>query len=493
MSLRARNRRLASLASLASIAALAAPAALLLVACGGKVDGTSFQSCGATEFCDDTGTPGDDAADTGEHADTADTTDTADDTSVDTGADAQPDVPFTCGKGPCVAGTACSIDPCTQAYCLSDGSWSYSDSCPPDAGGCPPSLPSTGTGCSNEGLSCTYPTTCGSAYAGCKGGVWYASTPTCPPPPMCPISEPAPGTPCDPALGKSCSWSNACGSVDYGSCDPTTARWQIAATCSGGCPATEPTAGSTCASTATCNYVNSCGGTDTARCTGGRWLFSIGPCTTPSCPLAVPLLGDACGTVGQACYWSCDKAYCSSTGWIPTNNTCGGCPGVEPANGSTCAPSGLSCGWANKCGGSDLGTCNSGRWSITGGTCSVPYCPATRPSVGSTCTSGGLGCEYGNGCGGIDWYVCNGSSWQMKGPSPCAPGCPSAKPSTGTPCMAGSSSSCQYVTDPIAQCTSGCFCTDVGTWACSVPSCSGPLPPVPVDAGVSDGGVGASG
>jgi hypothetical protein len=59
--------------------------------------------------------------------------------------------------------------------------------------------------------------------------------------------------------------------------------------------------------------------------------------------------------------------------------------------------------------------------------------------------------------------------------------------------MAGSSSSCQYVTDPIAQCTSGCFCTDVGTWACSVPSCSGPLPPVPVDAGVSDGGVGASG
>jgi hypothetical protein len=59
--------------------------------------------------------------------------------------------------------------------------------------------------------------------------------------------------------------------------------------------------------------------------------------------------------------------------------------------------------------------------------------------------------------------------------------------------MPGTGSSCQYVTDPVAQCTSGCFCTDVGTWACTTPSCSGPLPPVSVDAGVSDGGIGAAG
>lgn len=484
MSLRSHSLRFASLAL------IAVPASLALAACGGKVDDKQLQTCAATEFCDDTGTPGDDGG-----ADTSDTGTPGDDGSADTSdtSDTTPDAPFYCGKGPCVPGTACSIDACTQAYCLSDGNWAFSDSCPPDAGGCPPSLPSFGTGCGSEGLACNYPTTCGDAYAACKGGVWYTSTPTCPPPTTCPVSEPASGTPCDPALGKSCNWKNACGSLDYGACDPSTGLWQIGSTCATGCPASEPTAGSACSTTAGCSYKSACGGTDDAKCSGGRWYVNVGPCTTPGCPLAVPKLGDACGTVGQACYWPCDKAYCSNMGWVPTNNTCGGCPGVEPANGSTCSLNGISCAWANRCGGTDSGTCNAGRWNISGGTCPVPLCPGTRPSVGSTCPSSGLGCEYGNGCGGIDWYYCSGSSWQMKGPSPCSPGCPSSKPTTGTSCKIGTSSSCQYVTDPIAQCTSGCFCTDVGTWACSAPSCSGPLPPVPVDAGVSDGGIGAAG
>jgi hypothetical protein len=478
MSLRSHSLRFASLAL------LTVPASLLLAACGGKIDGSAVQTCAPTEFCGDTGTAGDDGS-----IHTSDTGITGDDGSTDT----MPDAPFECGKGPCVAGTTCAIDACTQAFCVSDGSWAFSDSCPPDAGGCPTSLPSSGAQCGSAPLKCDYPTSCGIASAYCGGGGWLTSTPTCPPPPSkCPISEPAIGTPCDPTLGKSCNWGNACGSIDYGLCDPTTGLWQISSSCTTGCPASEPMAGSACTTTASCSYISSCGGTDDAKCSGGRWYVAIGPCASPGCPVAVPKLGDGCSTVGQACYWPCDKAYCSITGWIPTNNTCGVCPGLEPPNGSSCAPNGIACGWANKCGGTDSGTCNGGRWNISGGTCSVPTCPATRPNVGFACASNGLGCEYGNGCGGIDWYYCSGT-WQMKGPSPCNPGCPSGKPTTGAPCMIGTGSSCQYVTDPIAQCTSGCFCTDVGTWTCTAPSCSGLLPPIGVEAGVSDGGIGAAG
>jgi hypothetical protein len=119
----------------------------------------------------------------------------------------------------------------------------------------------------------------------------------------------------------------------------------------------------------------------------------------------------------------------------------------------------------------------------------VPTCPAKPPAQYSSC-AGYLSCQYSNGCGGIDYYYCTGSYWDGKGSGWCDPSCPGAKPSTGSSCKPASSSSCTYVTDPINQCTSNCFCSDVGTWACTTPSCSGGGG-YPVDAGVpppSDGG-----
>ena len=480
--------------ALSPLAALALPLSFALVACGGKLDDKAFQNCPATESCADTGPIGD-AADTGDDADTGDAL-----------PDTYPDAPPGCGSGPCSPGYSCTLDACTQAYCFGDNAWEFSNTCVPDTPPpCPASQPYNGQGCYAEGQSCGYSSTCGTVYATCSGGAWSVPIIDCPPPPPgCPTFEPPSGTGCS-AGGEKCSWPNTCGSTDTGYCDPSTARWTLyPGTCSGTCPASEPANGSACSGSATCKWMSACGGTDYGACSAGRWNLSVGPCPAPTCPVAEPAQGSPCVATGVGCGWTnaCggyDTAYCAPSGWRITYGSCTTkCPASEPAPGAYCPSAGASCSWPNSCGGTDTGYCNgSNAGQPTGGSCPAPVCPATTPKAGGACVNG-LSCEYSNGCGGVDYWSCSGGTWFTKGPSYCPPGCPSGKPTTGSSCKAvPGGASCNYVTDPAGQCTSSCFCSDIGSWACTTPTCSGPVPPpfadggVPIyDAGVGDAGFG---
>lgn len=485
---------------LAPIAALALPLSFALAACGGRLDDKAFQNCPSTENCADTGPIGDD---------------TGGDTDVDTGTDTAPDVypdgPNGCGFGACTPGYKCQVDSCTTAYCFGDGSWEFSNYCEPDAPPpCPASEPYNGQACYSNGQSCGYyDAGCGTTvYATCYGGTWSVPILDCPPPPpppppACPDYEPPAGSGCSVAAAK-CSWTSSCGGNDTGYCDPSTYSWSIfPGPCVGTCPSSEPANGSACTGSSSCKWPNSCGGADYGTCSGGRWNIAIGSCPPPpTCPISEPAPGSPCVASGVACGWTnacggTDRGYCGPGGWSISFGGCPGkCPVSEPPAGSYCNSPGTSCSWPNGCGGSDYGYCNGGRWQMSGGGCPVPVCPSTTPKVGGACSSG-LSCMYGNGCGGLDSWYCNAGSWITKGPGYCTPGCPSSKPSTGSACMTyPSSSSCSYVTDPAGQCTSNCFCSDVGSWACTTPTCSGPVPPpypidggVPVyEAGISDAG-----
>jgi hypothetical protein len=468
-------------------------AALTLAACGGKIDDATSQSCPVTENCYDA----ESLADQG----TVDTdVDASFEAGDDVGVDGRPDVgpevaldgaPDTaiCGKGSCTVGTTCSIDACIRATCFADGGWSFANVCVDAAPTCPSTQPSDGTPCPSEGISCGYPMACGTTSATCTLGVWRLKVPACPPGTGCPAAEPANGTPCDPNASTVCGYPSACGTTEPVLCDPSLKAWHSFPNC-GGCPLTEPLNGSACSpisSTSTCTWPNACGGKDVAQCASYHWQIDTGGCTPAGCPATVPKLGDACANVGKACYWPCDKALCATTGWVPTNNTCGVCPAAEPADGAACAPGGLSCKWSNACGGTDSGWCNATNWNIALGPCTTPSCPASAPPVGSACTSS-LGCRYSNGCGAIDDYVCSVGTWQKKGTTACVGSCPATKPTTGSPCTTGGAAPCNYVTNAAAQCTASCFCSDTATWACSVPSC---VYPVAADAGVAD--IGAAG
>lgn len=119
------------------------------------------------------------------------------------------------GSGCAVEGLSCSVvshtDPCgtpiTYAVSCVAGAWSVElvspSSCnppPPPLESCPDAEPAAGGWCNVvEGKSCSYPGLCCFATYTCSANIWLDVSPSCnPPQPVCPSAPPAPGAACDP-------------------------------------------------------------------------------------------------------------------------------------------------------------------------------------------------------------------------------------------------------------------------------------------------------
>ena len=252
--------------------------ALLLGACGGHVEVAG--SCPPGAHCpdDDTGVK----PDSGEPLDSS-VPDTGYPPPPDSGYDTgyPPPDSYACGSGPCTPGDSCSI-PCGSCTCLADGGWICSGT----------------TDCYDSGI---YPDT----------------YPTCPP------YEPYDGQYCGGAEGLSCGWPSSCGTTDYGYCSG--GRWVVKRdTCpSGGCPTARPAAGTSCTTTAPypyCKYPSSCGGIDLAYCIGGAWEYGPSDCPPPPpCPYSLPSDGSYCPVEKQECDYgnpcgTTDYAVCAGGG-----------------------------------------------------------------------------------------------------------------------------------------------------------------------------------
>lgn len=291
--------------------------------------------------------------------------------------------PGACGVGTCTPGTTCSPDyGCNTCSCNSDGSWACTlrdcfDAGPPLPPSCPSYVPSGY--CSSEGQVCAYPNGCGGkTVSRCSSGLWQTS------------SEP----------------------------------------CVGGCPASQPVAGTYCTGVTKCPYPNGCGSYNTAWCDGKLWHVEVAPCTTPSCPTYLPKPGTPC-PVGSKC------TYAS------------GCPSPNTA------------------------VCETGVWNVYYADCPPPpppTCPTSKPAYGSPCSTG-MNCQWDNGCGNIVYGYCSGGAWMLKEPG-CTPGCPGSKPTSGSACKSPSSTSCSYMVPGTTSCTSQCFCADDYRWACVTPPCA---------------------
>jgi hypothetical protein len=123
----------------------------------------------------------------------------------------------------CTYGSGCNA---VQCSCDAQGGWiCASNSCPPPE--CPPGA-EPGAACSSSGQFCAYPSNGGGCGLECTcenaGGAleWTCYAPPCPPP-ICPPSEPQPGTACSfPGAGNACDYpeDGGCGFVEC-DCDPS--------------------------------------------------------------------------------------------------------------------------------------------------------------------------------------------------------------------------------------------------------------------------------
>jgi hypothetical protein len=92
--------------------------------------------------------------------------------------------------------------------------------------------------------------------------------------PDCPIVRPGLATAC-PLEGMTCSWNNACGSVDTGTCEAGV--WKIEFGCHVGCPIFTPVNGKPCTDASACTYTRKKQFSDeicatSCECTGsGTW------------------------------------------------------------------------------------------------------------------------------------------------------------------------------------------------------------------------------
>ena len=374
------------------------------------------------------------------------------DPTYDSGLPPPDDASPPCGYGPCGPGSTCT-QLCRTCSCGIDGSWSCFDDgpCGVDAGPvCPPSEPKPGTVCSGT-EACTYPSSSCIGLndsAWCDRGYWAVATTDCPPPPpppppsVCPAYEPTPRAPCTEAIA--CDWANPCGGRDYGYCDA--GFWSIKSGGCSTCPSYEPKPGMSCSSDgAKCDYPNACGGTDVAYCDKVTWSVSTGPCAPPpTCPPSTPKAGSYCPTAGASCTFmsACggeDYAYCETDhGWRVKSPCATSCPTITPADGSSCPGSGAYCTFKNSCGSEDYAYCDMGRWNVKSG--------------------------------------CSAST------------CPSAAPTSGAACSPPSSTMCSY---PLAGgCSTTCFCAKDSRWACYDPPCAPPPSDGGFDAWTGDGGRG---
>lgn len=203
------------------------------------------------------------------------------------------------------------------------------------------------------------------------------------------------------------------------------AEWYCSPTCAEDagteCPASAPTEGSACISTAPrCTYQNRCGKVDTAICVAGTWQNFVGRCPPPdSCPKDPPLLGSPCGEPVRCPYMNkCGvvfEAACDGTGWFverPPPCPADGCPPTAPEPRATCTGD-AKCAWPNACGTTDFGYCAKGYWTVNR-TCTPAGCPTYAPPSGAPCSTEGVACSWTNGCdGGARDGTCQSGAWAV--------------------------------------------------------------------------------
>lgn len=207
------------------------------------------------------------------------------------------------------------------------------------------------------------------------------------------------------------------------------AEWYCSPTCAedGGteCPATPPTEGVACSTTAPrCTYTNACGQLDTAICVESAWQYYFGKCPPPpNCPKDPPPLGAPCpGNAGLRCPYQnhCGvvfQAVCDGVGWFverPPPCPDAGCPTTAPEPRSTCTGE-AKCAWPNACGTTDFGVCVGGYWTVNR-TCTPAGCPTFAPPNGAPCGTEGVDCTWSDGCGGgTRAGTCASGRWSVGG------------------------------------------------------------------------------
>ncbi|MDP3275112.1 MAG: hypothetical protein Q8Q09_07935 [Deltaproteobacteria bacterium] len=160
------------------------------------------------------------------------------------------------------------------------------------AGLCPTELPSNGTRCPREFLTCEYgddPRSSCRPSANCSMGAWTVQVPRCPPvtpPAMCPATREA-------ASGQSCTMM-----------------------------------GSVCAYQGlTCTCTN-CRSFPVGGCSGPVQWRCEAPSAQPNCPPAQPNLGSACAVNGTRCGYDCEATgtnggrVCTDNIWVGAANNC---------------------------------------------------------------------------------------------------------------------------------------------------------------------------
>jgi hypothetical protein len=201
-----------------------------------------------------------------------------------TGATTDPCAGKSCGD-PC--STCPNPAPCAQQACDANGQCTVQGQF--TCGGCPPSLPVSGSACSPEGIECEFATgfivTCRPS-ATCLAAGWSTSVPNCPsdppPDPKCPATMPSGN--CDVMVDPSlCMYGDVpcgCSNCLTGLCGGQ-AQWVCAPPPPVPCPATPPELGTTCTDAGLSCIYGSCaiGQVLSGReCKGGIWIDSPVAC-----------------------------------------------------------------------------------------------------------------------------------------------------------------------------------------------------------------------
>jgi hypothetical protein len=246
---------------------------------------------------------------------------------------------------------------------------------------CPASPPSGS--CSDESLSCAYPT----KSCVCSRGTWSCRD--------CPATRPSDGapTPDDRRMWMRCKYDNVTCSYPTGMVFGASVEYRITSWACGVCPPDKPGTGEACGNTAfECSY-----GAETCHCGGTTgWR-----CAAPLCDAKASASNSSvCLGPGHfTCRYPEVDQNCVCGTAIDTRRC--SCPATRPADGASCV---ALAGQDDAVGGCMYGdikcSCVGTRWS-----CPVPVCPTAQPAPGSSCATH-LSCSYGQAI-----CACDGASW----------------------------------------------------------------------------------